>query len=152
MQIQPLVSEADRDACARIMAESDPWRTLGYTYFDLRERLDAPDREYYVLKDTARVVGFVIIAMGGILSGYLQTIAVAPAYRGQGLGTQLMAFVEQRVFREQPNVFLFVSSFNHGARSLYESLGYEIIGTVRNFLVEGHDEVLMRKTIGPLRP
>jgi ribosomal protein S18 acetylase RimI-like enzyme len=113
--------------------------------------MSVKDRELYVLKDRDRVAGFAIISMQGILSGYLQTMAVAATYRGQGCGAQLMRFVEERIFREKPNVFLFVSSFNTRARRLYESLGYEVIGTVKDFLVKGHDEILMRKTIGPLK-
>jgi ribosomal protein S18 acetylase RimI-like enzyme len=89
--------------------------------------------------------------MQGILAGYLQTLAVATPYRGQGVGARLMRFVEDRVFRERPNVFLFVSSFNLPAQKFYAALGYETIGVVREFLIQGHDEILMRKTIGPLR-
>ena len=69
--------------------------------------------------------------------------------RGSGLGTQLVAFAEQRIHRESPNVFLCVSSFNPGARSLYERLGYEFVGTLKDFLVEGYDELLYRKSSGP---
>ncbi len=133
------------------MFASEPWRSLGYTYDELRERFAPSERETYVLKDGDAVAGFVMLDMRGILSGYLQSIAVDAKYRGQGLGTRLIEFVEERIFRERPNVFLFVSSFNHRARQLYESLGYETIGTVKNFLVEGYDEILMRKTIGSLR-
>ncbi len=152
MDIRPLSSDAERDACARIMFESDPWRTLGYPYEDLAAALAPVEREIYVVKDGGAVAGFVVISMRGILAGYVQSIAIAAPHRGRGLGTELMRFVEQRVFRERPNVFLFVSSFNHGARRLYESLGYERVGTVKDFLVAGYDEHLMRKTIGPLRP
>ncbi|MBI3732332.1 MAG: GNAT family N-acetyltransferase [Chloroflexi bacterium] len=151
MNISLMATDAEREACAQIMALSDPWVTLGYTHGELRERFDAPGVEVYVLTEDERVAAFAVVSMRGILSGYLQSIAVAEAYRGRGLGTALLRFVEERVFREKPNVFLFVSSFNHGARRLYESLGYEMIGTVKDFLVKGCDEQLMRKTIGPLR-
>jgi ribosomal protein S18 acetylase RimI-like enzyme len=43
---------------------------------------------------------------------------------------------------------LCVSSFNTGAKRLYERLGYEFVGTLTNYLVEGHDELLYRKTSG----
>jgi len=151
MQIQAITTDAEREACARIMATSEPWLTLRQTYEQGLALLSAKNHELYVLKDGDEVAGFAILSMQGILSGYLQTIAVAETYRGRGCGTQLMRFVEERVFREKPNVFLFVSSFNLRARQLYEALGYEVIGTVKDFLVKGHDEILMRKTIGPLR-
>jgi [ribosomal protein S18]-alanine N-acetyltransferase len=45
-------------------------------------------------------------------------------------------------------VFICVSSFNPGARRLYERLGFELVGTLRELLVPGHDELLLRKTKG----
>lgn len=150
MDIIPLCTDEQREACARIMAASDPWITLGIGYDRARAVFDLPDREVYVAMSDGAVAGFAVVTLQGVLSGYLQTLAVAPGHRGSGLGGRLLAFVEQRVFRDRPNLFLFVSSFNSGARRFYESHGYEVIGEVRDFLVAGHGEVLMRKTTGPL--
>jgi len=86
----------------------------------------------------------------GPLRGYIQIVCVDPSVRSSGLGSRLVAFAEARIFRDSPNVFLCVSSFNPRARALYERLGYETIGEIRDFLLRGHSEVLMRKTIGPL--
>ena len=69
----------------------------------------------------------------------------------RGVGRRLLAFAEERIFRESPNVFLCVSSFNAGARRLYLRLGYELIGELKDYIVRGHSELLMRKTRGPLR-
>src|SRR5713226_4147263 len=106
MNIQLISCSAEREACARILSTSEPWLTLGYTYEEQWQRVSATDREIYVLKEGDEVVGLAIVAMQGVLSGYLQTIAVAEKFRGQGIGTQLLRFVEERIFREQPNVFL----------------------------------------------
>jgi [ribosomal protein S18]-alanine N-acetyltransferase len=151
MNIQPLASDAERAACASIMAESEPWLTLGQTYEQGLRLLAMTDREMLVALDGETVAGFAILSMQGILAGYLQTLAVAAPYRGQRVGARLMRFVEDRVFRDRPNVFLFVSSFNAPAQKFYAALGYQTIGIVRELLVKGHDEILMRKTIGPLR-
>ena len=151
MRIEPLITEAQRDVCARIMAESDPWLTLGQTYEQSLRLMLMPDREIYVALEGEAVAGFAILSMQGILAGYLQTLAVAAPLRGQGVGTKLMSHIETRVFGDKPNVFLFVSSFNTPAQQFYAALGYETIGIVHEFLVKGHDEILMRKTIGPLR-
>ena len=73
-----------------------------------------------------------------------------PERRKQGIGSKLMAFAEERIFREAPNVFLCVSSFNKEAQRFYIRLGYEQIGELKDYVVKGHSELLMRKTTGPL--
>jgi len=60
----------------------------------------------------------------------------------------LIRWAEDRIFRDSPNVFICVSSFNPGARRLYERLGFEEVGVLRAFAVADHDEVLLRKTCG----
>jgi ribosomal protein S18 acetylase RimI-like enzyme len=60
-----------------------------------------------------------------------------------------MDFAEKRMLREASNVFIMVSSFNDGAKRLYERRGFEIVGELKDFIVAGHYEVLMRKNIGP---
>lgn len=89
--------------------------------------------------------------MKGAFVGYIQTVCVAPEFRGKGIGTALVSRIEERVFRESPNVFLYVSSFNPGARGLYERLGYEYVGELRDYIVAGHSELHYRKTVGPIR-
>ena len=59
-----------------------------------------------------------------------------------------MRFAEARIFRESPNVFLCVSSFNPRARALYKRLGYARVGELPDYLIPGHSEVIFRKTIG----
>ena len=54
------------------------------------------------------------------------------------------------MFRECPNVFLFVASFHPRAKQLYLRLGYQEVGILKDYLSEGLDEILLRKTIGPL--
>jgi ribosomal protein S18 acetylase RimI-like enzyme len=61
-----------------------------------------------------------------------------------------MEYVEARVYREKPNVFLCVSDFNHEAQRFYASLGYSVVGVLDDYLVSGLGEVLMRKTIAPI--
>jgi ribosomal protein S18 acetylase RimI-like enzyme len=48
-------------------------------------------------------------------------------------------------------VFLFVSSFNDKAQQFYRSLGYQRVGEVQDYVIRGHSELLMRKTIAPLQ-
>jgi ribosomal-protein-alanine N-acetyltransferase len=151
LSILPLDSALDRERCARLMSTSEPWLTLGRTYESSYELLGDPTREIYVAKVGEEVAGFVILLMQGAFVGYIQTICMAPEHRNRGLGRRLLAFAEERIFRESPNVFLCVSSFNAGAQRLYLRLGYELIGEFKDYIVRGHSELLMRKTRGPLR-
>ncbi len=148
--IEPARDDADRATCARMMCETDPWITLGRSYERCLTAVSDPARELYVARDGDQVAGFILLIMKGQFPGYIASVCVAASARGSGLGTQLVAFAEERIHRESPNVFLCVSSFNTGARRLYERLGFELVGPLKNFIVEGHDELLYRKTIGPL--
>jgi [ribosomal protein S18]-alanine N-acetyltransferase len=150
LTILPLDSDADRERCARLMSSSEPWVTLGRTYESSLEILSNPSREIYVARVGDELAGFLILLMQGAFVGYIQTVCVAPEHRSRGVGRRLIAFAEERIFRESPNVFLCVSSFNTEAKRLYLSLGYELIGELKDYLVRGHSELLMRKTRGPL--
>lgn len=148
--IRPFESEEDADWAAGAMATSEPWVTLGRGYEASRALLSDETKERFLVRVAGERAGFLILNMAGAFAGYVQTVCVAPAFRGQGLGTALMRFAEERVFRDCPNVFLCVSSFNPGARRLYERLGYRPVGELADYLTAGHAELLMRKTIGPL--
>ena len=150
-QIRPLGSPEEARLCARMMANSEPWITLKRGYEESLALLQDPSREVYVASRGGRgpVLGFVILNMAGAFSGYVQTICVAPGERSRGIGSRLLDFAEERVFRESPNVFLCVSDFNPRARALYERLGYRLVGELTDYIVPGRSEYLMRKTIGP---
>ncbi len=147
--IVPARHDADRATCARLMCETDPWITLGRSYDRCLVAVSDAGRELYVALDGDAVAGFILITMKGQFPGYIASVCVAPAARGSGLGTTLVEFAEERIHRESPNVFLCVSSFNEGARRLYERLGFEYVGTLKDYIVKGYDELLYRKTIGP---
>jgi ribosomal protein S18 acetylase RimI-like enzyme len=134
------------------MATSEPWVTLGRSYEASLRIVQDPTREVYVARQGTEVLGFVVLCMTGAFVGYIQTICIHPDHRGRGLGSRLVAFAEERILRESPNVFMCVSSFNHGARRLYERLGYRVVGELTDYIVRGHSEILLRKTVGPLTP
>ena len=100
------------------------------------------------MRDTKGITGFVVVDMRGLVAGYIQILCVRPDCRGRGIGSMLIRWAEDRIFRDSPNVFICVSSFNTGARRLYERLGFAPVGVLREFIVAGHDEVLLRKTRG----
>jgi len=130
------------------MAGTEPWITLGRDYKTCLKAVSAPLREVYGAKEGGKALGFIILQMTGTFRGYIQTVCVAPDARGRGIGTKLIRFAEKRIFRESPNVFMCVSSFNKGAYRLYRRLGYKKTGELKDFIIKGRSELLLRKTIG----
>ncbi len=148
--ICPLRSKSDRAWAAQLMASSEPWITLRRTLATAAKSLTNPQKEYHLITHRGERAGFLILDLNGPLGGYIQTIALAPEFRGRGLGTAALRWAEQRIFRKHRNVLLCVSSFNRRAQRLYRRLGYETVGRLRDYVVAGHDEILLRKTLGPM--
>ncbi len=136
------------DWSARLMAANDPWMTLGRDYHACLSALSTPTKERYLVRADGQRAGVLILDMNGAFFGYIQTICLAEEARGRGIGSRVIALAEERIFRDSPNVFMCVSSFNPDARRLYERLGYELLGTLHRFVVDEHDELLLRKTRG----
>jgi RimJ/RimL family protein N-acetyltransferase len=151
LDVEPLADDEDVRACARMMAASEPWITLQRTADVLVPIIGDPVKEVHLVRDAAGIAAFVILDLRGLMNGYVQSICVRADRRGAGLGAAILGWAETRILRQSPNVFLCVSSFNPGAQKFYARLGYERVGALREYVVRGHDEILMRKTIGPLR-
>jgi ribosomal-protein-alanine N-acetyltransferase len=148
--IRPIQGQAEIEACARMMAESEPWITLQRDYAASLRNLSSPEKEIHVGVQGEEVIGFIVLNLHGGFVGYIQSICVAPRWRSRGIGRRLVDFAEQRVFRHYPNMFICVSSFNAGAQRFYRGLGYEVVGELKDFIVDGHSEILLRKSIGSL--
>jgi [ribosomal protein S18]-alanine N-acetyltransferase len=151
VEIKKLSHETNEaEWCARVMSESEPWVTLGRGYEGSLQTITDSSKEVFLAVVQEKHAGFIILNMKGAFFGYIQTVCISPDFRGRGIGSKLIEFAESRIFKESPNVFLCVSSFNTEAKKLYERLGYETIGEMRDYIVKGYAEILMRKTIGPL--
>jgi len=149
LAIRPIEGGEEVERCAGLMSASEPWVTLRRDRETCRLFLSDPNRERYVALLDGRLAGFTILILRGAFVGFIQSVCVAPGDRNRGVGTALIRFAERRILRISPNIFLCVSSFNPRARRLYERLGYEVVGDLRDFIVPGHSEILMRKTVGP---
>jgi len=150
LRIARLASNVEADECARLMSGSEPWVSLRTSCEQSLERILDPTREVYVARVDGEFVGFVVLVPGATFVGYIQSVVTEPDWRGKGIGTSLMTFAEERIFRENPNVFILVSSTNTRAMALYERLGYSAIGELDDFIVVGDSEILMRKSAGTL--
>jgi ribosomal protein S18 acetylase RimI-like enzyme len=138
----------DAHWCAGLMSRSEPWVTLGRRYEDCLARCRHPEYELWIAReDEGAGLGFILLHPRGVAgSPYVASVAVAPEARGRGAGTALMEFAERR-WPEARHLFLCVSSFNAGARRLYERLGFRAVGTLENYVIEGAGETLMHKRL-----
>jgi len=141
---------ADLEWCAQLMAANEPWITLQRSYENSIPLLQDPLSEVYLFKKEKERLGFIMLKLKGSFTGYIQTIVISEAARGQGLGEAAIRFAEEVIFAISPNAFICVSSFNHRARKLYLRLGYEQVGILKDYVIRGYDEIFMRKTRGSL--
>jgi ribosomal protein S18 acetylase RimI-like enzyme len=143
----------DRAAVMALLADSDPWKRLGYQAVDW-DGYFTPlplGRDCYVVDQNGKVAGIAIVRQKFLLGDYLELLGVADWARGKGLGKRLLARVESAAFSREKNLFACVSDFNDQARHFYEKQGYQEVGPLPNLLIPGSAEILLRKTIGPVR-
>jgi ribosomal protein S18 acetylase RimI-like enzyme len=150
--VRPMTAE-DRAAVIELLADSDPWKRLGYQAKDWDSYFTPipQGRDSYVVDHNGKVAGIAVVRQKFLLGDYLELLGVADWAKGQGMGKQLLAQVEGEVFARAKNLFACVSDFNEQARSFYKKQGYQEIGSMPNFLVQGSAEILLRKTSGPAR-
>jgi ribosomal-protein-alanine N-acetyltransferase len=143
----------DQAAVIALLADSDPWKRLGYAT-DFWERAFSPlpqGRDSLVLQQGGDVAGIVLVRPKFLFGDYLELLAVAPTLTGQGLGRLLLAHVESLAFARGKNLFACVSDFNTGARRFYRRHGFVEVGPLTDLLVPGSAEILLRKTLGPVK-
>jgi ribosomal protein S18 acetylase RimI-like enzyme len=141
-------SGPDREWAAQLMVRSEPWTTLRRPLESCRAVLNDPEYQVYIAQSGGERAGFLVLDPRGVAGApYLKSVAIAPEFRGSGLGTRLLAFAEDAFRPRARHLFLCVSSFNDRARQLYERLGYEPVGSVQDLAIEGASELIMAKRL-----
>ena len=139
----------EQDWCARLMACSEPWITLGQELELCRQKVARPGTELFVTEGGAgrELAGFILLVPHGFAgSPYINSIAVASEARGRGVGAALLRFAEEH-FAGRGQIFLLVSSFNSRAQKFYRREGYEYIGELKDYIVPGHSELIFGKRL-----
>lgn len=145
--ISPATDE-DRDTAAAVMASSTPWTTLGVSLETCLASTHDPAHRLFVAREGDRFAGIIILHDKGVAgSPYVKSIAVAPDYRSRGVGSSLLSYAEAFYRPSARNIFLCVSSFNTKAQKLYARLGWEKVGELKDYVIPGHDEWLLRKRL-----
>lgn len=112
-------------------------------FFFLNE-LELSESTYIVARLRDRVVGYAGIRFYG-RQGHITTIAVAPKWRGNRIGEQLLlALLEIAKDRKVKEVVLEVRPSNSVAISLYEKYGFKVVGVIPGYYMDnGEDALLM---------
>lgn len=73
---------ADLEWCAQLMAANEPWITLQRSYEDSIQLLEDPLSEVYLFSGKEERLGFIMLKLKGAFTGYIQTIVITEAARG----------------------------------------------------------------------
>ena len=134
--------------CTEILQKSE----LGNTYFSDEQKAKAmlqyalEKKELYIaLNEQGECVGFIYCMQNGVFGSYpyLHIISVKEDCRGNGIGSLLMSYFEEKYPSDK--YFLTVDDFNINAKKLYERLGYQCVGQLPDFYKKGIDCYLMMK-------
>lgn len=141
-------TEAEREWAARLMASSEPWLTLGRDLAQCRVACQRPGYLLFVARFADEPCAFALLHPRGVAgSPYLASFAVAPPWRGHGIGARLLDHSEQHFAPTARHFFLCVSSFNTRARAFYERQGYRQVGELPDYVIDGASEFLMCKRL-----
>jgi [ribosomal protein S18]-alanine N-acetyltransferase len=124
---------------------STPWTEA--TFRGLLRRSDA---DLFVAEVDGGVVGYAV-AWAVLDQGELGNVAVAPAWRGRGLGARLVEIVIARsAERGVRELFLEVRLSNTRARHLYDRQGFRPVGRRRNYYsAPVEDALVLRRPLEP---
>lgn len=137
------------EQCHQLLTDSE----LGKVYFlqknpyRMLSRALA-DQEIFVAKSgEEQCIGFLWVEVNGTFGKYpyLHMLVVDRKFQGQGIGKQLMVYLEEVISTGYSKIFLLVGDFNRGAREFYSKLGYQSIGLLPDFYIPGVNEYLLMK-------
>ena len=98
------------------------------------------------------VADAIVVYRSGFHAARLASLVVDPRYRCRGIAARLMRHLEaEAVQRGCVAMLLEVRVDNSAARRLYDTLGYELVGTTAGFYEDGSAALRLRKPFGPVR-
>lgn len=109
---------------------------------------------FLVSEGSGGLSGYILVILRrGTRLARLYSLAVDPAYRGQGIAATLIELAEQRV-REAGLLYmrLEVAGTNAAAIALYRKLGYTQFGLYRDYYEDHGDALRMEKCVHRLAP
>ena len=122
---------------------SDVYGSSPWSEQQIAEDMQKDYVDYFFVQNEEDIIGFLSVQH---LVGELEitNIAVLRRYQGQGIGSQLLSYLDKLGFP----IFLEVRESNRLARSLYQKFGFEIIGRRNNYYHEPQEHAIVMKREG----
>lgn len=127
MQIRSFSFEQDLEAVLSLWRRSGPGVQLSRSdrADELRKKLERDPDLFLVAEEAGRIIGAVLGGFDG-RRGLIYHLSVEPQRRRAGIGSALMAELEQRLRRKGClKAYLLVTRDNQDALSFYREIGWE---------------------------
>ena len=151
-----LIAPARRGESARLASMSRRLVEAGLEPCWTAERIERHRRHEDSVVLTARVAGSIggfAIMQYGDDAAHLNLLAVEPAHRRQGIGRQLVGWLEETArVAGTFSIRLEIRATNVGARAFYAALGYHAAGWVRGYYQGIEDAVRFERDLSTRRP
>ncbi|MEM3530302.1 MAG: ribosomal protein S18-alanine N-acetyltransferase [Nitrososphaerales archaeon] len=118
-----------------------PYDYSTFLYFLINDK-----NGFYIAKKNNQIVGYIIASVRGD-KGTLVSIAVLPEFRRKGIGSRLMRESLAYLSRKVNYVELQVRVSNFEAINFYKKFGFEEIGFIPNYYIDGEDALIMLKRL-----
>jgi ribosomal protein S18 acetylase RimI-like enzyme len=138
-------------------------KTQHFTDHEIRIALELVDMG---LSEKDHGYQFVVAEKNGGFAGYgcwgqvpltlgtydIYWIAVSPDLQGQGVGSQILSFMETQIMKNQGRLILIETSSSdiyQDTRAFYEKRGYVLESRIRDFYKPNDDRCVYVKRLGP---
>jgi diamine N-acetyltransferase len=125
-----------------------PWSVMNYPADAMAQFLAMADDNVsrYLIEIGAEQAGAVSVRSPWLKGPYLELLALLPKAQGQGIGARILTWFEQQALTlAARNLWVCASSFNTRALRFYERHGFEQAATLPGLVVDGYEEILLRK-------
>jgi GNAT superfamily N-acetyltransferase len=134
---------------AALLADMNPWRTLGYRSAGLARYLSREDPALgaHVVRGEAGPAAVVCVREPWLMGPFIELLACFDPYRGIGLGREILACLESRLQPGTANLWTTASSFNGQALGFYRHMGFTAVAVLNDLVRKDYDEILLRKRL-----
>ncbi len=138
----------------RVFTPNDVYKVADITHDTLREAYPISffltvsqywPEGFLVAVDEGEVVGFVTGVMSGVRQSRILMLAVKDKHRRAGIASTLIrSFISSSMLKGADSVILEVRVSNGPAITLYNKLGFKMIGSLRAYYRDGEDGYRMQ--------